>query len=195
MDKYWRVLLFIFQNTPRLQPLLTTQYMDPKRGVVHSTKLRVASKGWSQSEKFMMNLALHLYNESNKVNLSDMDYLDYEHKRIAFEALQIRFGIQGGETAKEPFGSGMSEQDVQQFATALAERYLQVTRDYSESSIKYVRDCQAGPPHTNELQKSFLEQEIKYEKAHLFNEVIATLPDDILVVFQKIYEQLTNGMV
>lgn len=91
MDKYWRSLLFIFQNSPRLQPLLTTQYMDPKCGVVHTTKLRAASKGWSQSEKFMLNLALHLYNESNKVNLSDMDYLDYEHKKVAFEALHFRF--------------------------------------------------------------------------------------------------------
>ncbi|WP_213505448.1 hypothetical protein [Paenibacillus faecis] len=91
MDRYWRSLLFIFQNSPRLQPLLTTQFMDPKRGVVHMTKLRAASKGWSQSEKFMLNLALHLYNETNKVNLSDMDYLDYEHKKVAFEALRIRF--------------------------------------------------------------------------------------------------------
>lgn len=91
MDKYWRSLLFIFQNTPRLHPLLTTQYMNPKQGVVHTTKLRAASKCWSQSEKFMLQLALHLFNESNRVNISDMDYLDSRQKEIAFEALRIRF--------------------------------------------------------------------------------------------------------
>jgi hypothetical protein len=91
MDRYWAALLYIFQNTPRLEPLFTTRYMDPKHGVVHVTKLRAASKGWSQSEKFMLNLALHLYDESNKVNISDMDYLDYNHKQVAFEALRIRF--------------------------------------------------------------------------------------------------------
>lgn len=91
MDRYWRSFLHIFQNTPRLQPLLTTRYMDPKQGVVHVAKLRAASKGWSQSEKFMLALALHLYNESNKMNLSDMDYLDHHHKQVAFEALHIRY--------------------------------------------------------------------------------------------------------
>lgn len=95
MDKYWRSLLFIFQNAPRLKPFLTTRYMDPKKGIVHIGKLRAASKGWSQSEKFMLNLALHLYNETNKVNISDMDYLDYEHKNIAFKALHIRFSWEG----------------------------------------------------------------------------------------------------
>ncbi|MBQ4899320.1 hypothetical protein KB559_10775 [Paenibacillus sp. Marseille-P2973] len=96
MDKYWRSLLFIFQNTPRLKPLLTKRYIDVELRSVYATKLRAASKGWSQSEKFMLNLALHLYNESNKVNLSDMDYLDYEHKEVAFEALRIRYDYREG---------------------------------------------------------------------------------------------------
>ncbi|GAA0390168.1 hypothetical protein [Paenibacillus motobuensis] len=91
MDRRWKALLYIFQNTPRLEPLLTTQYMNPKKGILHIQRLRVATKGWSQSEKFMMALALHLYSESNKVNLSDMDYLDFHHKGVAFEALRIRF--------------------------------------------------------------------------------------------------------
>lgn len=91
MDRYWRSFLYIFQNTPRLQQLMTTQFMDPKLGIVHKTKLRTVSKGWTQSEKFMLALALHLYNESNKMNLSDMDYLDYQHKSVAFEALRIRY--------------------------------------------------------------------------------------------------------
>lgn len=91
MDKYWRALLYILQNTPRMQHLLTTAYIDPKQQIIHVRKLQAATKGWSQSEKFMMALALHLFDESNKVHLADMDYLDFHHKGVAFEALRIRF--------------------------------------------------------------------------------------------------------
>ncbi|AZS15324.1 hypothetical protein [Paenibacillus lutimineralis] len=91
MDRRWIALLHIFKNTPRLEPFLTTHYMNPKRGVLHIQRLRAASKGWSRSEKFMLVLAFHFYNESNKVNISDMDYLDFHHKEVAFEALRIRF--------------------------------------------------------------------------------------------------------
>lgn len=100
-----------------------------------------------------------------------------------------------GETAKEPSGSGMSEQDIEQFATALAERYLQVTREYSEASIKYVRDFHAEPLQADDLQKSFLDQEKKYSQLQLFSDVISTLPSDILTAFHKTHERLTNGMV
>jgi hypothetical protein len=46
---------------------------------------------WSNSEKVLLNLALHLFNERNKFNLSDLDFLDDTNKKLAFEAMKIRF--------------------------------------------------------------------------------------------------------
>lgn len=92
MDRRWIALLHIFKNNGRLSPLLTTRYVDIDKRIVHIRKLREVSKPWSQSEKFMLNLALHLFNESNKlVNLSDMDYLDSHNLNLAIEAIRFRF--------------------------------------------------------------------------------------------------------
>lgn len=93
-DRYWKALLHLFWHCERLNPLLNTDYFDVKNRVVHTTKLKAATKGWSQSEKFMMELALHLFNERNKINnLSDMDYLDADNKEIALTAIKYRFNI------------------------------------------------------------------------------------------------------
>lgn len=99
---------------------------------------------------------------------------------------------EGGETVTKS-SSGMSEQDIQQFASALAERYLQVSREFSEASSKYDRDFHAEQLQVDELQKSFMEQERKYAQFNLFNEVIITLPTDIQSVFSKEYERLSNN--
>lgn len=90
-DRYWGSLLHIFLNQPKLHRFLTTKFFDMQCRMIHTRALQNASRPWSQSEKFMLQLALHLYNESHKVNLSDMDYLDPNNKKLAFEALQIRF--------------------------------------------------------------------------------------------------------
>ncbi|EOR24994.1 hypothetical protein A499_06320 [Niallia nealsonii AAU1] len=90
-DRYWKGVLHLFGNHSKLKSVFTTQYFDIENGVIKVASLKRAAGPWSQSERFMLNLALHLYNESNKVNLSDMDYLDDYNKKIAMEAITLRF--------------------------------------------------------------------------------------------------------
>jgi hypothetical protein len=90
-DRYWRGLIFLFNKCPKLKLYFTTEYIDVHSGIVKVTKLKKVSAPWSQSEKFMLNLALHLYNQRNKVNLSDMDYLDDTNTQLALKAIQLRF--------------------------------------------------------------------------------------------------------
>ena len=91
MDRNWIALLHIFKNHGKLLPLLTTKYFDVDNQIVHIRKLRELSKPWSESEKFMLDLALHLFNQRNKVNLSGMDHLDFYNMNLAIEAIRIRF--------------------------------------------------------------------------------------------------------
>lgn len=91
-DRYWRGTLHLFSNQAKLRAVFTTQYFDLHYRSIKAIGLKRISAPWSQSEKFMLNLALHLYNEIHKVNLSDMDYLDPNNKQLAFEAIKLRFG-------------------------------------------------------------------------------------------------------
>lgn len=91
MDRHWISLLFLFKENAKLNGCLTTKYFDLENRVVHIRRLREVSKPWSESEKFMLDLALHLYNQRNKVNLSNMDYLDSYNLNLAIEAIRIRF--------------------------------------------------------------------------------------------------------
>lgn len=93
MDRHWKSLLFLFQSNWKLNTCLTTKYIDLDKRIVHIRKLREVSKPWSESEKFMLDLALHLFNERNKVNLSDMDHLDSQNSKLVIEALRIRFNL------------------------------------------------------------------------------------------------------
>lgn len=90
-DRYWRGVLHIFMNQAKLQHYFTLQYFDLSTRTIKAASLKQLAKPWSQSERFMLNLALHLYNEQHKVNLSDMDYLDSNNKEIAFEAIRFRY--------------------------------------------------------------------------------------------------------
>lgn len=90
-DRYWRSALHIFTNCARLQNLVT-KYIDFDECTIDFSGLKRISRPWSQSEKFMLNLALHLFNENNKLaNLSDMDYLDGYNKQIALKAIMLRY--------------------------------------------------------------------------------------------------------
>lgn len=91
-DRYWSGMLHLFLNHPKLQRCLTTQYFDIEEGSIKAAALKNLAKPWAESEKFMLDLALHMYNEQNKVNLSEMDYLDPINKTLAFEALRLRYG-------------------------------------------------------------------------------------------------------
>ena len=91
MDRHWMALLHIFKNNGKLSSLLTTKYFNLDDRIIHIRKLREVSKPWSESEKFMLDLALHLFNQRNKVNLSGMDHLDFYNMNLAIEAIRIRF--------------------------------------------------------------------------------------------------------
>lgn len=90
-DRYWKSLIHIFLNCSKLKICFTTKYFDLEDCNVKVAALKNLSKPWSSSERFMLNLALHLFNENNKVNLSDMDYLDENNRKIALEAIRMRF--------------------------------------------------------------------------------------------------------
>lgn len=90
-DRYWRSVIHLFKNHYRLQDYFTTKYFNFEEGTIRIAALKKVAGPWSQSEKFMLNLALHLFNERNKVNLSDMDYLDDYNKKLAMEAITLRY--------------------------------------------------------------------------------------------------------
>lgn len=91
MDRHWISLLFLFKENAKLNGYLTTKYFDLENRVIHISKLREVSKPWSNSEKFMLDLALHLFNQRNKINLASMDSLDPYNLNLAIEAIRIRF--------------------------------------------------------------------------------------------------------
>ncbi|MGG3800636.1 hypothetical protein [Metabacillus fastidiosus] len=90
-DKYWKPILYLFKNHYRLSQCFNKKYFDLENGEIKISSLKRASAPWSNTEKFMLSLALHLYNERHKVNLSDMDYLDQTNLKLAFEAMEMRF--------------------------------------------------------------------------------------------------------
>lgn len=90
-DRYWGSLIHLFKNHQKLRGVFTTKFFDMKEGTIKVQSLKRNAGPWSNSEKVMLNLALHLFNERNKFNLSDLDCLDDNNKKLALEAMQIRF--------------------------------------------------------------------------------------------------------
>lgn len=90
-NRYWQPVIFLFTENDKLNQYFTTEFFDFDHNSIKTTSLRAKAKYWSQSERFMLNLALHLYNERNKINLSDMDYLDGNNQELAIEAIRMRF--------------------------------------------------------------------------------------------------------
>ncbi|MGO4540346.1 hypothetical protein [Paenibacillus sp. 2TAB19] len=91
-DRYWSPLLYLFTENPKLRQ--HANHIDLEEMSVNSFALLTASGPWSPSEKFMLYLALHLFNEefaADKLHLSDMDRLDLKNKNLALKALQLRF--------------------------------------------------------------------------------------------------------
>lgn len=72
-DRYWRGTLHLFMNHGKLQRFFNTKYFDLRNGRIFADKLKKDAAPWSQSEKFILHLALHCFNERHKVNLSDLD--------------------------------------------------------------------------------------------------------------------------
>lgn len=91
-DRYWRGTLYIFTNNSKLRNYINS-HIDFNDHTINISGLKYVSRPWSPSEKFMLNLALHLYNERNKMNLSDIDYLDSNNRQIALQAIKLRFDM------------------------------------------------------------------------------------------------------
>lgn len=89
-DRNWRGALYIFVGNAKLQQCIAS-YIDFDACTIDAAGLKRISRPWGTSERFMLNLALHLFNERYKVNLSDMDYLDQKNKEIALKAIRLRF--------------------------------------------------------------------------------------------------------
>lgn len=90
-SRHWRSMIYLFQDHPKLQRYFTTKYFDLNAERVKVQALKKEAKPWSDSERFMLNLALHLFNGSNKVDLSQMDYLDQNNTRMALKAIELRY--------------------------------------------------------------------------------------------------------
>ncbi|MDH6351883.1 hypothetical protein [Brevibacillus sp. 1238] len=90
-SRHWRSLIYLFQNHPKLQGYFNTKYFDLHAERVKAQALKRESKPWSDSERFMLDLALHLFNDSNKVDLGGMDYLDHNNTRLALKAIELRY--------------------------------------------------------------------------------------------------------
>ncbi|ERI09751.1 hypothetical protein HMPREF0083_02115 [Aneurinibacillus aneurinilyticus ATCC 12856] len=84
-------MLHLFSKHYKLNQCFTTKYFDFRTETIKISALKRQSSTWSESEKFMLKLALHLFNSSNKVDLSGMDYLDDHNTRLAIEAIAMRY--------------------------------------------------------------------------------------------------------
>lgn len=89
----WASILYLFKNHSKLQNYLTDDYFDLDNGFIHVKQLLAISKSWSRSERFMLQLAIHLFNGEVKVDLNDIDYLDLNNKRLVIKALKMRFKV------------------------------------------------------------------------------------------------------
>ncbi|WP_332237888.1 hypothetical protein [Sporolactobacillus sp. KGMB 08714] len=90
-DRNWAPMLLLFAEHPKLSSVFNTDYFDLNARLVEIDGLKDLSAQWSHGEKIMLALALHLYNESNPFNLSDLDYLDIKNRKLALEAIRTRF--------------------------------------------------------------------------------------------------------
>ncbi|MBP3951155.1 hypothetical protein [Bacillus suaedae] len=90
-DRYWRPVLHLFKEHPKLNQCFTTKFFDFSDNTIKVQSLQRNAGPWSNSEKIMLKLAFHLFNERYKFNLSDLDYLDDYNKKLAFDAMKMRF--------------------------------------------------------------------------------------------------------
>ncbi|RJG26669.1 hypothetical protein [Paenibacillus thiaminolyticus] len=82
----------------------------------------------------------------------------------------------------------MTEEDIKQFAAALAVRYQQVRDEYIQSSRKFAL-ITASEISQKEFQETRALVEQSYAKWTLFNDVLSDLPLEIMQAFQREYEE------
>lgn len=88
-DRYWRSLLYIFHRQPTLRAFLSPAYFNFAREEVEIKKLQRLTLG--SGLEFMVQLALHLFNDRNPISLSALGGLDAFNYDLAMEAINIRF--------------------------------------------------------------------------------------------------------
>lgn len=91
-NREWGSMLYLFLEHDKLSLCLNSMYFDLQSETVNVAALKKVSVPWSRSEKFILKLALHCFNNLYEVDLGDMDHLDDNNKRLAFEALRKRYG-------------------------------------------------------------------------------------------------------
>lgn len=90
-DRYWKPVLHLFQNNAKLRTLFTTKYFNLENGLIKVDALKRSTSKWSQTEKFMVNVAIHLYTNNGRLDLSNMDHLDDFNRKLVLEAITLRF--------------------------------------------------------------------------------------------------------
>ncbi|WP_374019047.1 hypothetical protein ABU162_04670 [Paenibacillus thiaminolyticus] len=82
----------------------------------------------------------------------------------------------------------MTEQDMKEFASALAARYLQVNEECKWATQQFL-SIDVSNTQPEKFQTARIVAERAYAKWLLFNDVISDLPLEIMEAFQKEYEQ------
>lgn len=93
-DPYWHSALYVLQKMIERDPKfleLTRKFIDLETASVSFRDMKKAVERWAHSEKIMVALAAHLFNEIHEFNLSDLDYLDSNNKQVAVTAIRVRF--------------------------------------------------------------------------------------------------------
>lgn len=66
-DRYWASLIHLFKNHYRLNDYFTTKFFNMSDETIRIQALKRHASPWSNSEKIMFNLTLHLFKERNKI--------------------------------------------------------------------------------------------------------------------------------
>ncbi|WII36853.1 hypothetical protein [Paenibacillus thiaminolyticus] len=85
----------------------------------------------------------------------------------------------------------MTEQDMKEFAAALAARYFQVNEECKWATRQFV-SIDVSNTQPEKFQTARILAERAYARWMLFNDVINDLPSEIMQLFQKEYEQYTT---
>ncbi len=91
-DRYWRSALYLMTSRA-LRDVVLPHYYDFKKEIIEIHKLKKV-RGLSHSQDFLLSLALHLFNDTNKLpkdGLTGLSYLDSENFKLAIEAIIIRY--------------------------------------------------------------------------------------------------------
>lgn len=91
-NREWSGLLLLFTENDKLNRCFTTEYFDFEDGHIEIDDLKKLSRKWSETEKLMLQVALHCYDPKNKVDLSLMTSLDPQNVALVLKALNLRYG-------------------------------------------------------------------------------------------------------